>query len=331
MMPIAPPRLGQNIHPASSPVGTSPAAAWAARYASPVPPSPFSLETGKDHDAGLFQDARTGFSHLLPGRPSLSPRPGDHPPADATVHLQDAPVTLRYKLEAPSVHASSAAELARITAERLASWRARSPVIVEPTNPTWLVAWGAEAAAVATYDVAMPPRTDVLREDLFVLVRQGMIYVVTWTYPRGFVEDPAYTSFASVAEATMIWDPLRWEQRGRIWPESSFVGPGIYAQPRPIHYELARSLARIVLPDDARARLLGVLSGVVSHAGAPWVELRPEVVDAHRRTILSTAHHPDLHAFVSAAFADVRTAHDLRALAVLLGRAFDERLPSSPP
>ena len=32
------------------------------------------------------------------------------------------------------------------------------------------------------------------REDLFVLVRQGMVMLVSWTYPRGFVDDPAYAT-----------------------------------------------------------------------------------------------------------------------------------------
>lgn len=351
MMPAHPPHQGQNIRPpAPNPAGIAPGAAWgssgagaassAPAYRSSVPPSPFSLEIGKDDDAGLFQDARTGFSHLLPGRPSLAmPRPGD-PPADATMHLQDAAVTVRYKLEPPSVRAPSAAELARLTAERFACWRAQAPVNVEHANPTWLLAWGAEAAAVATYDVAQAagstppppsaPRSDAPREDLFVLVRQGMVYVVTWTYPRGFVDDPAYASFASVAEATMVWDPLRWEQRGRIWPESAFVGPGIHAQPKPKHNESARWLARVPLHDDERARVLAVLAGVVGNAGAPWVELRPDTLEAHRSAVLSCVRHPELRTFVNGAFSDVRTAHDLRGLAVLLGRALDTR-PSSRP
>ena len=352
MMPAHPPHFGQNIQP-PTPTAAGAATGWGTwvgsapngpAYASPVPRSPFSLETGKDDDAGLFQDARTGFSHLLPGRPSLGrPRPGE-PPADATVHLQDAPITLRYKLEPPTVRASSAGELARLTAERFACWRAQAPVNVEFANPTWLLAWGAEAAAVATYDVAraagshppppsgqaQPRQAQPAREDLFVLVRQGMVYIVTWTYPRGFTDDPAYASFASVAEATMIWDPLRWEQRGRVWPESAFVGPGIYAPPKPKHAESARWLSSLPLSDDERARVLGVLSDLIGNAGAPWVALRPDGLERHRSAVLSSLRHPELRSFVDGAFSDVRTAHDLRGLAVLLGRALDRR-PSSRP
>jgi len=188
-------------------------------------PSPISLEPGRDDDVALFQDSRTGLSHLLPGRPYLGiARPND-PPCDATIHLQDAPITLRYKLEAPSLAAPSSAELSRLTANRYASWRAHQTISSEITDPSWLLSWGAEGASVATYDVALVGAPQ--REDLFVLVRQRMVYIITWTYPTGFPDDPAYAAFASVAEATMIWDPIRWEQRGRVWPESTFVGPGI--------------------------------------------------------------------------------------------------------
>jgi hypothetical protein len=158
-----------------------------------------------------------------------------------------------------------------------------------------------------------------------------MVYVVTWTYPAGFTDDPAYASFASVAEATMIWDPMRWEQRGRVWPESTFVGPGIYAVPKPKHNETARVLSRVSLVNEERSHILLVLSGIVSSAGAPWVELRPDMLDANRQAIASAFRDPELRAFIHHAFADVRTAHDLRGFAVLLGRALDTRHSSRPP
>jgi hypothetical protein len=292
-------------------------------YATPTPsPSPFSLETGRDDDTGLFKDARIGFSHLLPGRPSLAmPQPGD-PPADVTVRLQDAPITVRYRLESARVQASSAAELAWLTAERFAAWRVRGSARVELATPSWLRAWGSESAAVASYEVPAPCPA---QEDLFVVVRQGALYVVTWTYPRAFTADPAYASFASVAEATMIWDSTRWDQRGRVWPESAFVGPGIHVRPKPRHNEAARWLSRLPLADDDRARIFDVLSGIVSNAGAPWVELGAEVIDQSCRAIASAVRSPEIHAYLQGAFAEVRTAHDLRGLAVLLGRALDRQ------
>lgn len=338
--PAIPPvvHLNPNAHAVTSAMGMAPAG-----YLSPPPPSPFSLEGGRDDDAALFQDARVGFSHLVPGRPVVQPHAqltATDPPADAVLCLQDAPITIRYRLEHPSVAAPTTNELARLTAERYASWRAQAHVHVELTNPTWLLSWGAEAAAVATYDVYLGPQGEPLpspvpgshpREDLFVLVRQGMLYVVTWTYPSRLVEEPLYASFASVAEATMIWDPLRWEQRGRVWPESAFLGPGINGAIKPQHDNLARALSRAELSEQERTHLLVVLSGVVSGAGAPWVQLRPDMLDAHRHALTSALRHPQLRAHLDVAWSDVRTAHDLRGLAILLGRALDASRRSSRP
>jgi len=210
-----------------------------APLATPVPPTPFTLTAGKD-DTGLFKDARATFSHLLPGRPvlGLPPKQGEAP-ADVIVHLQDAPITVRYSFSPPAFSVPGAAEAARLTAESYSGWRSQSKAHVEFANPTWLAAWGVEAAAVATYDVA----GGELREDLFVLARQGYVLTVAWTYPRGFVDDPAYAIFASVAEATMIWDPQRWEQRGRVWPESELWGAGLFARAKAKHSEAARKVS----------------------------------------------------------------------------------------
>jgi hypothetical protein len=297
---------------------------------------PFSLTAGRD-DTALYQDARSGFSHLLPGRPVLgmaAHRPGE-PPADAVVHLQDAPVTLRYRLEPPSFRAASAAELARGTAEPFAGWRAQATVSVDWANESWLAAWGVEAAVVAAYDI--PPSatssgvTTLQREDLFVLVRQGMVMFVSWTYPRGFVDDPAYATFASVGEATMAWDFSRWEQRGRVWPDGAFLGPGLFGAPKSKYHELGKLLCSAPILPEERIQVLAILSGIVSGAGAPWVPLGPEIIDGYKRALLAAVKNARLRALVDEGFAEVRTAHDLRGLAIILGRALDVRRTSSLP
>lgn len=316
--------------------------ATSAPHAAPVSPSsappgpgggsPFALTPSRD-DTALYQDARAGFSHLLPGRPTLGvPRPGD-PPADAVIHLQDAPITIRYRLEPPSFAASSAAELAKGTAERFAAWRAQANVTVDWANESWLAAWGVEAAVVAAYDIpASPtaaPGTALAREDLFVLVRQGMVMLASWTYPRGFVDDPAYATFASVAEATMAWDPARWEQRGRVWPDGPFLGPGLFGAPKTKYNEIAKQLSSAPLLPDERTQVLTILSGVVTGAGAPWVPLTQPMIDGNKRAVLSAIRNGRLRAFVEEAFTEVRTAHDLRGLAIILGRALDARRSTS--
>ncbi|MCA9591178.1 MAG: hypothetical protein KC657_38045, partial [Myxococcales bacterium] len=287
--------------------------------------APFDLEPHKD-DTALLRDRRAGFSHLLPGRPSLGTvRPSDGP-ADAVVHLQDAPITVRYKLEKAWERAQSASEAALVAARHIATLRATGDVHIDHANETWLASWGVEAAAVCNYELE-----GGTREDLFVLARDGQVLIVTWSYPAGLVEDPAYASFASIAEATMVWDHERWDQRGRVWPESPFLGAGLYGAPRAVHNEACRQLALLPIGDDERVHLLTVLSGIVSTAGAPWLELRDDLHDAHRRALLSGTRHPTMRAWIETAMSEVRTCHDLRGMAVMLGRAIERRRTSSPP
>jgi hypothetical protein len=293
-------------------------------------PTPFALTPSRD-DTALFQDARAGFSHLLPGRPTFGvalARPGD-PPTDAILHLQDAPITIRSRLTPPRFAAASAGELARLMAERHAAGRAQARAPADRANDSWLVAWGVEAAAVASYELPehVTPETGPAREDLFTLVRQGMVMVVSWTYPRVFLQHPAYATFASVAEATMTWDPARWEQHGRVWPEGSFLGPGLFGAPSAKYQGIGTQLAAAPILPAERMQVLVILSGIVRSAGAPWVPLAPEVVEDHRRSILSAVRDERLRAFVDEAFGDVRTAYDLRGLAIILGRALDVRGP----
>lgn len=323
-------------HPSQSPSSAPPPSGLAPH---------FSLTVTKD-DSALFQDARIGFSHLLPGRPALSvPSFGPHEaPADVAIHLQDAPVVLRYRLEAPSFAAPTAQALAHATAARHAAFRAQpgmlrardagpassNAVSVDHANATWLRAWSVEAAAVSAYDVAITPGAAV-HEDLFVLVRHGAVLIVTWTYPRTFLDEPPYATFASVAEATMVWDPTRWEQYGKIWPESAFTHPGLAATPKPKHQEALRALGPLTLDAEARTRLLTVLSGIVSSAGAPWVKLSRELLDTHHRLLARSVRDPRFANFVEVAFGDVATAHDLRGLAILLGRSVGPRPSGSIP
>jgi len=289
-------------------------------------PAPFALVASRD-DTALYKDARIGFSHLVPGRPTFAARtarPGD-PPADAVLHLQDAPITLRYRVEAPVDATADSDLLARTVAERHGSWRAQTAVTADVANASWLAAWGATAAFVAAYDV--PPNTMTgtghAREDLFVLVRHGLVLLVSWTYPRAFVDDPAYAAFASVAEATMVWDAARWDQRGRVWPASELLGPGLHGALGTKHAASAKELASAVLLPDERARIFAMLSAIVSGAGAPWVPLSAEVRESNRRALLAAIRNERIRAFVDGAFSDVRTAHDLRGLALLLARSVE--------
>jgi hypothetical protein len=129
----------------------------------------------------------------------------------------------------------------------------------------------------------------------------------------------------------MVWDPARWEQRGRVWPDGPFLGPGLFGAPKAKYHAIGKQLSASAILPDERAQVLAILSGVVSGAGAPWVPLVPEVIVGTKRAILSATRSGTLRAFVEEAFTEVRTAHDLRGLAIILGRSLDVRRTSSFP
>ena len=293
------------------------------------PPSPFALARGHD-DTAFYQDGRTGFSHLLPGRPRFAPTAAvtQHAPlADTVLVFDDAPITARYRLEAPRVAAPTAADLAHVTAvleSRSRAGASAATATVDHANATWLAAWGVEGAAIAAYDVTPWAQGAPLeREDLFVLVRGGLVMTIRWTYPRELAHDPAYAMFASVAEATMVWDPERWQhqQRARVWPESRLLGPGVRATPKASLLERAREIAAFPLGPEERSALLGVLSTVVSNAGAPWVTIASAERTTATSLLVAATRDARVHAFVAQVMEDVRSAHDLRGAALLLARA----------
>jgi hypothetical protein len=307
------------------------------------PPSPFALARSHD-DTALYQDGRARFSHLLPGRPRFAPPATvtqSAPLADAILVLEDAPITVRYRLETPRVSAATAAEVAHLTAVTEARARAGANLetaTVDHANPTWLAAWGVEAAAIAAYDVApamVAPGAPLEREDLFVLVRGGLVLTVRWTAPRELANDPVYAMFASVAEATMVWDPERWQdqKRARVWPESRLLGPGMRATPHAALVERARELASFPVAHDERTALVALLSTVVSNAGAPWVAIAATERAAATAGLLAATRDARLRSFVQLVMNEVRSAHDLRGAAMLVARALapDEARASEAP
>jgi hypothetical protein len=267
---------------------------------------------GSDADVGLYRDARVGFSHLIPGRPRLFAV--DYTPnelaCDACVVIDDAPVTIRYRLDV------EAKEVAIAIARRIATWRAQAPVSAEAAHPSWPRTWGVDDAAVASYDVARGAlHDDPAREDLFVLSRREQRYVITWTYPAHAATTPPYGAFASIAEATMVWDPERYEQRARVWPRSDVASPGLAPA---LDARLLGSVHTIVR-GARREELRKLAARMIVDAGPPWVELAPDLVRAHRNEVVNLARGEE--ALVHRLFEGVRTAHDLRAIAVFLVRA----------
>jgi len=288
---------------------------------------PFAM-TPKAHDVALYTDLRNGFGHLVPGRPQLTPAmpsPGE-PPDDTALWLSDLPITVRYRLEGPAFAATSAADLAGRTAEEHARRRARTGTSpgVELVHPGWLGAWATEAAARASYDLAYVDPMGADREDLFILVRSGSVMRVTVRYPNAAVDVVTRSLFLSAFEATLSFHPERWHQVHALWPESSFLEPRVIPTLRPAREEQVRGLTPMLRVGEAeRTSIFRALDEALKNAGAPWLALDAASWNRHRDALLGPVADPRLRAAIEAGFGEVRTAHDLRGLALVAGRAVE--------
>ncbi|HEY1957900.1 MAG TPA: hypothetical protein VGH28_19905 [Polyangiaceae bacterium] len=283
---------------------------------------PFAL-TPKASDAALYQDLRATFGHLVPGRAQLTavqPAWGE-PPADAMLWLSDAPITVRYRYEPAAFVAASAADLATRTAQTYAANRAQRAVELIPAD-AWLSTWSVEAAAHAEYDLPAPDAAGADHEELFVLVRGGMVMFVTTRHPRAGVDPITLSLFRSATEGSMCWDAQRWQSGTTPWPESTFLEPRMLATLTPYRSDQAAWLAREHGPmsEDERAGIYDALDRVLRTAGPAWSMLDASAHASHRVTLLAAIRESKLRAFVDATFAEVRSAHDLRGLAMMIGR-----------
>ena len=285
---------------------------------------PFTL-TPKLCDAALYQDLRATFGHLVPGRAQLTaaPQVWGEPPADAILWLAHAPITVRYRYERAAFVASSAADLAMRTAQSYGANRTQRAVDVTSPEPGWLATWGVEAAAHADYDLAAPDGAGADHEELFVLVRGGMVMFVTTRHPRAGVDPVTLALFRSATEATISWDAQRWQSGTTPWPESTFLEPRMLATLTPYRNDQSAWLAREsgAIDDDQRAGVHDALDRVLRTAGPAWSVLDESARASHRVTLLAAVRQPTLRTFVDATLAEVRTAHDLRGLAMMIGRA----------
>ena len=285
---------------------------------------PFTL-TPKASDVALYQDLRTTFGHLVPGRPQITPAQPAYgePPADTVLWLADAAITVRYRLEPAAFVAANAHDLAARTAQIYAARRAQRAVDVALVDAGWQATWGVEAAARADYDLPTPDAAGADREELFVLVRGGMVMFVTTRHPRAGVDPVTLALFRSATEGSMTWDPMRWQSGVTPWPESSFLEPRALATLRPQREQQEAWLAYEAAPsgEEERAAIYEALERVLRTAGPAWAPLDADAHASYRVSLLAAIQQPKLRSFVDASFAEVRTAHDLRGLAMMVGRA----------
>jgi hypothetical protein len=299
------------------------------RQAPPAPPpAHFALQpTTQDGETALFQDARIGFSHALPGWPqatAVTSGPGE-PPADALIQFWDFPMWLRYRVETMTGPAPSAMHVAVDWATRYARNRTRAQLTAAPVRADRIAAWQVDAAAVASYSLVQPDAFGATDEDLAVLVRHGTILTVTRRHAGSTQDWVRHAAFRAAVDATMLWDPQRFRYDARIWPPSSFLEPMLPQVLVAGRLQALPGLASAMRLPEAEGEGLGeVLKRMIESDTPPWQAVSPEDRERWRQAFFGAVATRSVLDLLQRGLAEVQTAHDLRGFAVMTGMAMSQ-------
>jgi hypothetical protein len=289
------------------------------------------------HDVAVFNHLTARFTHAVPGRAQLTPPLAAHgePATDAVLWMYDVPLAIRYRCEGQAVGGATATDVAVESGKRFAQWRAQKPIELKPVSSEWCMTWRADGGAWARYDLPAPDSTGANREDLILLVRAGMVMHVTMRFPKNGVDLVTLASLRGFMWSTILWEPVGMTQSP--WPASAFLEPRVAATLVPGRHEQSAHLgARMQIPRADQNRLEPALLGMIEGKGrttiepsedpfdvpaAPWAPATHEMLTAHANALCTALPHPELRLFLDGTLPHVRTVHDLRGVALMLGRA----------
>jgi hypothetical protein len=249
--------------------------------------------------------------------------------------MYDVPVVLRYRCETVTVTGPTASDVAIEQARRFANWRTQRDTEVRGLGPDWTMTWRADGASYARYDLPAADSVGANREELLLLVRAGMVMTITVRYPKGALDLVSLASMRGFVWATALWEPTPIAQSP--WPQSAFLDARVAATLVPGRHEQSAHLAqRMMLPRSEQDKLEPALLAMIEGKGRPtlapkedpfdvpappWAPITHEQLMTHHHAITAALPHPELRLFLEGTFPHVRTAHDLRGVALMLGRA----------
>lgn len=288
--------------------------------------SPFSLLADASGESALYVDWRFGFSHGLPGGPRILPASADPtaPTCDVAIGLRDLDVVVAYRASAPLVRAQDPADLAVKQAQLYldARFGGQSPVAARLVRGPQLGAFAVEAAACAEYRLPVADAAGHTHEELLLVVRGGHTMQITFRYAKEATPALALATFFSVAKASLSWDARRPTIAPLLWPESSYLAPGLGSELLPARVAQAPVLVRAFAMDPREGVAVSeVLESFVGGEEPPWMPLSPATVEAHAQALLAASSAPAFASMVRSVIADVRTVRDLRGFAILLAKA----------
>mgnify|MGYP000087685795 CR=1 FL=1 len=289
----------------------------------------------QDWETALYVDWRVGFAQAFPGAPQ--PHPvifgGGDPVHDAYWVLSDAPMGVRFHLGTPTVSAADAQAGARAQLEAFVTTRGGTDII--PREPTidQKTGWMVEGAMSATYSLAQPDPFGGDREEAVMLVRTMppshhapahlALMTITMRWPSRALDPFRHALLRSAALGTIRWDPTHPQQQPpRIWPNSTFLEPGVEGKLKGYRDEQIPKLApAFAMADVEKQALAQEVEKCVTRIDPPWSAVSRGEIEALVFALSSTNANPLFEPMLRSMLGEVRTMHDVRGVALLIGRA----------
>lgn len=273
-------------------------------------------------DVARFVDRRSGLAMSLPGHPSLVEIVAagrswrDEPAYEARVELADIPVSLRYRCSEIDAPLRDLRTLAVVHAANRCSKGMASPAFTARREQ--LAGWNVDAAASALYALR-DPATDGDTEEVLLLARGQALATITKRFPRPRLPPIAWALCNSAIAAGLRWDPAALDgPPSPVWPESSFLVPGVHGTLRAARRQDAARLAALAPPPARMAALAGAAQQLLEGNDAATHLITVEERAAIAEYLARRGDPGPLAGVVAELLAEVRTAHDLRGLCIVL-------------
>ncbi len=291
-----------------------------------------------DWETALYVDRRAGFTMALPGfpRPIPVPQAPGEPPADALLTLSDLPLGVRFYLGRPNVEGDTPDAIVARQLGHYVRDRAGSPPELKQTTVDQRSGWRVQSAATAVYDLARVDPFGGDREEATVLFRDGGVMLITLRYAKAGLDPFRAGLFRSAAFGSLRWDPRDpILVPPRIWPESTFLEPGVATRLKSYREEQITRLmpAFTGLSDTQRAALAQAIERCVTRTSPPWAPVSRGEIEVLIDDLSSAAENELFEKMLRSVAVEVRTMHDLRGFALLMGRTanFAWRSAVAPP
>jgi hypothetical protein len=284
--------------------------------------SPFELLPDATGETVLVLDRRSHFTQAVPGHPGRAPAEDESPRYEARLVLADAPITVRYRLDSLPT-GMQPGPLAHTLTLAYAVNRAAGMPRVTSARGERCEAWGVLGAASSEYGLAQRA-ADGDHESVTVLVRSTddalLAMVVTYRFASAAVSPIQWTLFLSAASAGIDWRPAAPTDRApNLWPESTFLRPGIRGELFPSRRAEVESLrARLVMAPGEREALRSRLTRLVSGSEAPASPIAPDTLEMCGTYLGETLGDGAARSAVGQVLAEIRVAQDLRGAALVL-------------